>query len=122
MPILVTLFGGIIELSSYISRSYVVQRAARDGARVGAVTIEGVDPTGDDIEAAAIAQAQVVLEETGKGLPDGTSITADWELAEDGWYYINVSITYPYDAFTQVLPYLETVDIQADFVMMTQQQ
>lgn len=121
-PILVLLVGGIIELSAFLSLCHVVARAARDGARVGSITLEGVSPTGDLIAAAAVAQSTAVLEAVGDGVPDGTAISAEWAQGEDGWYYVTVDITYPYVAISQILPQLEELDVQARFVMMTQQQ
>lgn len=121
-PILVLVMGGIIELSSYLSLCHMVARAARDGARVGSITLEGVDATGDAIEAAAVAQALSVLDAVGDGAPDGTTVEAAWDLADDGWYYVTVDVTYPYNAFSQIVPHLEDIDVHARFVMMTQQQ
>ncbi len=128
LPILITVLMGVIALSSYISQLHAVTRAARDGARVGSVTLEGIDATGDDIEHAAELQARAVLDSTGYicgGDPDDTSddnsdcvVTASWYY-DDPFYYVTVWVSYPLEAGD----YPGFPDnVTAQFTMMAQQQ
>ena len=143
LPILIFTFAMVLELSFYMSQLHLIARAARDGARVGSMTIEGPDADGTEITANAIEQAELVLETAGYTcdtgcdvdavqLPDsihipdsihtGCDVDAVWELDTDvGYYFITVTVVYPYRSFTTVIPELGT-SITGSFVMMTQQQ
>lgn len=122
LPILVLMLGAILELSWFISQFRVMTRAARDAARVGSVTLEGPYGDGSSIEAAAEAQALTMIEEAGYACNTDCDIDAVWEQdLFDGYYYVRVSIEYPYDAFTLTLPFLGPT-MTAEFTMLTQQQ
>ncbi|MEL6347594.1 MAG: TadE/TadG family type IV pilus assembly protein [Myxococcota bacterium] len=124
LPPLMLTFGGVLELSNYMTELQMVARAARDGARVGSITIEGTDPDGTEIIAAAEAQATLVLETAGYECDvDGICLlTTTWELDPDtGYYFVDLEVSVPYQSFTQLLPQLGT-RVRADFTMMTQQQ
>lgn len=122
LPILIFTFAMVLELSFYMSQLHLIARAARDGARVGSMTIEGPDADGTEITANAIEQAELVLETAGYTCDTGCDVDAVWELDTDvGYYFITVTVVYPYRSFTTVIPELGT-SITGSFVMMTQQQ
>jgi Flp pilus assembly protein TadG len=120
LPPIVLIVGAIIDLSSFLTLQQVVSRAARDGARVGSTVIEGATATGVEIEADAMAQADLLLTEAGLPCDADCSITAEW-VDVDGVMYVRVAISYPYDPFVGLSTFLsDSVNVQ--FTMMTQQQ
>lgn len=121
-PVFLAIIGGIVELGMFVSFHHIIARAARDGARVGSVTIEGADPTGSLIEAEAVEQAEFVLETMGHPCEDPCTVEADWHAGEDGYQYVTVTVLFPYQGVTGLLPYLNDVLSEADFTMLTQQQ
>ena len=122
LPVLIFTFAVVLELSFFMSQMHMVARAARDGARVGSITIEGPDADGSEITANAIDQAELVLTAGGYECSTGCDIDAVWELdADTGYNFITVTVNYPYQSFTTVIPELSNI-IRSDFTMMTQQQ
>lgn len=124
LPILVLMLAGILELSWTISQLHVLSRAARDAARVGSVTLEGPNPDGSLIEAAAEEQGITMLEQAGYACSDEPEceVTAIWSVDGDtGWAWVDVTVAYPYDGFTGVLDFLGPT-MRANFSMVTQQQ
>jgi hypothetical protein len=120
LPVFLLVLTGVIELSNFISNFHHVQRAARDGARVGSITLEGPNPNGDLIRAAAAEQALFVLEASGKPCEDGCTISTDWY--QDGDYMmVEVIVEYPYTPLTWLYGQLAEQSV-AQFTMMTQQQ
>lgn len=113
-------FIGIVELSRFVSAHHRVARAARDGARVGSITIEGPDADGSVITANAIDQAQTVLAANCVACKDSCDVSADW-LESDGDYYVTVTVTSPHRSLTGFFPSIQD-GITASFTMMTQQQ
>lgn len=120
LPVFLFVVLGVADLSYFITSLYDVQRAARDGARVGSVTLEGGTPTGAVINAEAIAQAKQVLLASGKPCGEGCSVTSTWVLVE-GFRYVQVNVTYPHRPFTPGLHLVPTY-ARASFFMLTQQQ
>lgn len=120
LPVFLFVVLGVADLSYFITSLYDVQRAARDGARVGAVTLEGGTPTGAVITAEAIAQAKIVLAASDKPCGDDCSVTAQWVLV-DGLRYVQVNVVYPHRPFTPGLNLVPTY-ARASFFMLTQQQ
>ena len=121
LPVVITLFGSIIDLSLFVTRAHVIQRAARDAARVGSATLEsGAVHTGAGIITASKDQATAALTQAGLPCGAGCTVSAEWRTVS-GTRVIFVSIKYPYDAIMGVIPVLPT-QIRADFTMMTQQQ
>jgi len=127
IPMVTLVLFAITDLSAYITQLHIVGRAARDGARVGSVTLEGVDATGAQIEAAAYDQAVLVLESTGHAClnEDGTvdeslgcEIDADWIYVYP-YHLIRVTVTYPMQF--NVYPTFPG-EVVGTFTMMTQQQ
>ncbi len=122
LPVVIVMFGSIIDLSLFLTRAHIVQRAARDAARVGSATLEGgTSATGDDIEAAATAQATEALLQAGIPCEDGCTITSEWQDIE-GVMVITVNVNYPFYPLTSVLSSALPSNVEAEFTMMTQQQ
>ena len=122
LPVVLTLVGGIIDVGWYLSCYQNVSRAARSGARLGAATLEDVGVIeGSQIEAAAIGQAQLVLDGVGMDCTptNGCAIDAVWDPSS-GRAAVVVTVTYPFDALVGVVPVPNP--IVAQFTMMTQQQ
>ena len=123
LPVLIGVFGSIIELSLYISTVHRVNRVARDAARVGSTIIEGDDPTGELIEEAAGAHALLALDAADLECTGGCAVEVLWELDEDsGYYFISVAIVYPYAGVMGILPQLQDSGVNSAFAMVTQQQ
>ncbi len=123
LPLLIVLGLGIAEFGQFVTHLHHLQRAARDGARVGQLTLEGVDPDGTSIEAAAIAQAMDVLDANGVDCSGGgCTVTADWTtlFENDDTHWVVITVQAPYQASTRFIPELATP--RARFAMLTQQQ
>ncbi len=121
LPAILVVLMAIIDLSMFMQRWRIVQRAARDGCRVGSVTIEGADATGDEIEAAAIEQAETMLSAAGMPCAGDCTVEADWELADDGYHYLTVTVSWPWSSWTGFFPRLGS-EVTGRFTMLTQQQ
>lgn len=123
LPVLVLVFGAIIELSLYISTYHRVTRIARDAARVGSVVIEGPDGDGSLIEETATEHAELALGGAGLGCAGGCEVETAWELDEDSnYWFITVDVRHPYQGLTGVMPVLSERGVRARFSMVTQQQ
>lgn len=120
LPAFVLVMAAIIDLSTYLSVVQIASRAARDGARVGSTVIEGDSPTGDEIEAAAVEQAVLLLDESGHLCAAGCDVTANW-IDIEGVDYVRVDITYPYEPLVGLSTFLSD-SVTTQFTMMTQQQ
>ncbi len=123
-PILIGVFGAVIELSLWVNSFHLISRAARDATRVGSITIEGDGADGSLIEANAIEHALTVLDFTGFQCSDVPEclVTAEWAAdSVDGNMYLTTTIHYPYRGLTNVLPVVNR-GVTARFTMMTQQQ
>ena len=121
LPILVLVLSGIVDMGWYMSRYHLVNRAARDGARVAADVLERRDnpSPGSDIEAAAEAHAEALLE--GVGMPCDTAaciVEATWEDSLRDT--IAVRVTYPFEPLFGVAP-IHT-SMTAEFAMLTRTQ
>lgn len=126
--VLLAVLLGIVELSLLMSRLYVVSRAARDAARVGAGVTDVADPEGE-IEATAVEHAAFVLNSAENNIcgdpydPASSicTITADWGQDSSGWYLLTVDVAVDYESFTNLLPGLPD-QTETTFTMLTQQQ
>ena len=121
LPFLLAVLMGIVEMSLLQSRMYVINRAARDGCRVGAGVLEGGSPDGTQIRAAANVAAQQVLDDAGVTCGSvGCDIQSTWFL-QDGWMMLRVEVGVPYQPFTNLLPMIPIMT-RGQFVTLTQQQ
>lgn len=123
LPVLMTVFGAIVEISLYVSTMHRVSRIARDAARVGSVIIEGPDPTGDLIMEAAEDHAWLALEAGGVRCSNGCTVDVDWELDdESGFMVVDVAVRVEHRGVTGFMPLLKDVGVGSRFVMLSQQQ
>ncbi len=101
LPVLLLVFAGIVDLSTYVHARHDVQRAAREGARLAAATR---DPDGTGAaEAAGSAHALAVLDAL--GTPCGGSCTVDAaRFAAEGWGMVRVRVTAPWTAPVGLVP------------------
>ncbi|MFT6142724.1 MAG: Flp pilus assembly protein TadG [Myxococcota bacterium] len=120
LPVFLLAVTGVVELSHFISNFHHVQRAARDGARVGSVTLEGPGGDGSIIQAAAAQQAIDVLESSTRPCEDGCDVVVD-VYSDDGRKFVTVTVAYPYTPLTWMFGQLADQSV-AQFTMMTQQQ
>lgn len=120
LPFMLLILMGIVELSLLQSRMYVISRAARDACRIGSGVLEGPDPDGDDIKAAAIAHAQEVLANASVDCGGGCDVSAVW-YDEGGWMMLKVQVGVPYTPYTGLLPMIPNIT-RGEFTMLTQQQ
>lgn len=121
VPFLLMVVLGVTELSMLIHRTHLMSRAALDACRTGASIIEGLDPTGDEIEAVALGEARFALQAGGVECADGCVITADWHNVRDEWMMLTVTVDVPYDGVTGFLPMIPHTT-HGEFTMITQQQ
>ncbi|MDP2316656.1 MAG: pilus assembly protein [Pseudomonadota bacterium] len=120
LPIFAVIVAGIADLSMFVSVLQLVSRAARDGARIGSATIEGDAPTGDQIEADAVAHVELLLAAAGRPCGADCTVTAEW-IDIDGPMFVRVRVSYPYEPFVGLTAFLAD-RATAEFTMMTQQQ
>ncbi len=122
LPLLLIVLVGLIEVSLAIHESHAMTRAAREGCRIGASILEGPEPTGDAIRAAAEAGAITTLETAGFACDASTRcvVTARWESVQ-GWQAVRVEVSRRRERL--LLPWsFVSRDAQGSFVMLTQQQ
>ena len=119
---IVTLLGGVIEVSRMLSLEHQVSRAARDAARVGAMVM--TDPaTGGPATEAVIEQAAIdhgvnVLTDSGLACAAGCSVTATWFLTQTNHYLLTVKVEYPFSPIFGLFDFGKPV--VREFTMMTQ--
>jgi len=123
LPMIMGLFGAIIELSLYISTMHRVSRIARDSARVGSVIIEGPEADGSLIEEAATEHAELAIAAAGLTCDGTCDIEAEWYYDEDSEFMvIRIAVTLPHKGITGYMPILEEDGVRSEFYMLTQQQ
>lgn len=116
LPILFMLLVGVVDLSRMMIGAYDVQQAARDGAHVAANTTLAPGEDGSALEAAAVAQAQLVLDAAGWECPDG--VRASWfEDLRTGYWVIRVDVACPLEPLVA----RAWTGVSSDFTMLTQQ-
>jgi Flp pilus assembly protein TadG len=120
-PFMVILVFGIAEYSLFVNHFHYLQRAARDGARVGSSTLEGHEPTGALIRENAANHAISVLEANGIPCDEDCRVTAEWTpvFGEERWVVLTVEA--PYQPITGLFPSIQTHSV-ARFSMLTQAQ
>lgn len=119
LPVFMLVLAGVIELSAFISQFHIVQRAARDAARVGSITLEGPNPDGEILKQAAVDQAFTVLDAAGRPCGAGCVVAAEW-FPDGDHDYISVTVSYEYVPITWAFGNLADQSV-AQFTMLTQQ-
>ena len=121
LPVLLIVSFGLAELGMLIHQLQIVSRVTRDGARIGAGVIEGVDATGDLITASAERATTRGLANAGIDCDVlDCEIEAEW-FEQNGWMMLEVSTSIPYQTLTMTMPFIPS-RVEQDFVMLTQQQ
>lgn len=113
LPILITLFAGIVEWGWTLNQQMMVVQAAREGARVGASTPRDEDPEG-------AASARVVESLNDMGLNGGAaSVTATITGAYPD-ELIQVTLALPHQPIIGLVPI--PVDLKAALTMRLEEQ
>lgn len=119
LPIGLTILAGSIDGGMYMVESTVAARAARDGARVGSMTLEGSPVTGDLIEGAARSAALSSLNAAGSSA--NATVTAMWFQDRDQVSWLQVDVSMPHTSFFGgMTPFASTVHHR--FFTVTQEQ
>lgn len=125
VPFLSLLLCGIADLSHFVSTQHQVARAAREGARVGAMVMNNASggTAGEaDIEAAAVSHATQVLTTAGIPCQQGCTVTAAWAKdSTTGMYLLTMNIQITYHALTGFFTSLDG-KLRRSFVAMSQVQ
>lgn len=116
-------FAGIVDLSFYMSRLAIVNGAARDACRAGAVINDlDIPATGLPLEAAAVEMGELVLVEGGLGCGTGCSVVATWNDNPDPALDTLVcEVRYPFRPLVGLVPGLDN-EIFARFEQVSQEQ
>jgi hypothetical protein len=121
LPFLLAVLLGIVELSMLMHRHYVISRSARDACRVASGVVEGMEPTGALIEAAALDHARFALQSADLDCDLlRCELLADWH-DEDGRMLLTVEVSVPYTPVTRLFP-LVPDETRRRFTMLTRQQ
>jgi Flp pilus assembly protein TadG len=119
-PLVLMVLAGIVDGGLFLVARHAASRAARDGARVGAITTESPPADGSDIEANALAAAKASLISAGYTAAQ-CDVKTKWWADSDGRSWLTVwvnlehtSIFGTYSAFSQ--------DVQNQFIIYTQEQ
>lgn len=121
LPFLLAVVLGVTEFSLLLHRTHIMSRAALDACRTGASVLEGVNPTGDQIEAAATSEARFALTAAGVVCGADCVIGADWHRVNRKWMMLTVTIDVPFEGVTGLVPALPSTT-HGQFTMITQQQ
>lgn len=97
-PLVLTILAGIVDGGSFLVTRHAVCRAARDGARVGAITIEPPPASGDDIIANAIETARASLTASGY-TEDQADVSASWSKDSNGRSWLKIDIALDHAGF-----------------------
>jgi hypothetical protein len=117
LPVLVSGFAGMVDISWMMSEYSSVVRAARDGARVGVAVIEDeMVPPGSEMTVAAEAHASAVL--AGVDMPCGTGCTVE-ATYDASTEFLTVEVIYPYEPLLGFLPL--ATQLRSSFTMRSQQ-
>lgn len=119
-PVFLLLLAGVLELVLLMHRAYVLDRITMEACRAGVSVMEGLYPTGDLIEQAAIDYAVQALEDVGVPCGDGCLVAAEWEELDD-WMVLRVSLAQPWVPLTGIFPKV-LKPLYSEAVMLTQQQ
>lgn len=121
-PVLILIFGAIVDLSFYVTRMGLANSAARDACRTAAVVNDPDSPAdGDELEIAGEQIGDLVL---AQGLPSCTTcdVTVTWvNEASPNLDIVRCSATVPFAPMVGVVPGL-TGPVVARFSQMSQEQ
>lgn len=133
MPLMLLLFGGVVDLSLYMNQTHTVARVAREAARHAASSTmsqlaDSSSTTAIDasIESACEDHARRVLTDLGQTC-DGCVIRCAWrtdtsaeaaELLDPE--FIETLVSMRYRSVLNLLPFLSNADSSTTFTMMTQ--
>lgn len=126
MPLMLIL-SGIIDLGWYMSLRENVMRAARDAARAGAAQFADPDTAEDDVEDAAEAAGQNVLDDIGYTCPNAVTVTQPG-VTIDGNDFANlvVEVECDFEPLIGLVPVLSNAPafthVTARFVMLSELQ
>jgi hypothetical protein len=111
--------GGIVDGSLLMSYNHTLSQAARDGARIGAATLEDPPADGSEIEFAAETFALAALTNAGID-PASVSVDAEW-FQDEGVSWLRLQIVGEYVPFLPgISPFGGTRT--HEFVVLTQEQ
>ena len=120
MPVISLLVFGAMDLSWFISTRYDVQRAAREGARIGSTVL--LKPEDDDVLIRNAAELRAFDVLSSRGSPCATGCTIETELFMfEGYQHLRVTVVYPHSALFPNLGIVQPFAV-GQFVMLTQQQ
>jgi Flp pilus assembly protein TadG len=111
VAITMTMLSGIIDFGWYMSRSEIVMRAARDGARQGAAAQKQVDVVSD-----ANAQATSTL---GMLNYDGCTVQTTTDTDSNDLAYLSTNVNCPFTKLLGIAPGIPGT-IQYTFTMYTE--
>lgn len=134
MPLMLTLFAGVVDLSLYMNTTHTVVRAAREAARhASSTTFSQLTNTSSttaidaEIEASCEAHGLKVLEDSGHSCPSGCTVSCNWStdatsatagLSIDPEVIV-VTVEEPYASVFNLLPFLSNANAAASFTMIT---
>jgi Flp pilus assembly protein TadG len=113
LPILITLFAGIVEWGWTLNQQMMVVQAAREGARAGVST-----PRDDDPETAA--QARVVQSLNDMGLNGGAAVVTVSIVGAYPDELLQVNLALPHQPIIGLVPI--PVDLKAALTMRLEEQ
>jgi Flp pilus assembly protein TadG len=118
-PFALMLLAGVLDGGMLLADKFAVSRASRDGARVGAMTMEPIPATGSTIAAATIAAAEASM--TASGFADGAyQVEVKWSpQGGTNWLEVEVSTTRE-GFFGDLTPFGGSV--RHTFLVVTQEQ
>lgn len=117
IPILFVLLSGMLDFAWFMSRYTIVQRATRDGARLGSSLFEepNVVP-GDVIEPQAEASTREILTLANMPCEDDCDVTATVEFLP--FKAVRVEVDYPFTSIVGIVPMPD--NIHTEFVLATE--
>ncbi len=113
MPIMLVLMSGMLDITWFMTRFHVVQRATRDGARIGASLFEGNAESGVVIIPEAEAATKEILELANMPCDIGCLVTARVEYVP--FKAVIVEVDYPHAPIVGIVPMPEL--IHTEFIL-----
>lgn len=118
-PVILSVLIGVIDGGMAMATQHVLARAARDGARIGSMTIEPIPATGKLIEAAASDAALRSL--SAAGVEENVFVEARWTTDAEGLAWITVDVHLDHRSFIGSLSPFHGWQTRS-FSMLTQEQ